>query len=191
MIVRVSLRPRSDPSRCARCLDDLDAEPWRCPTCSTAVHAECRLEWSPCPTLGCLTRVSPGPRGELTIRLAERRRWVGRAIDALASACDRVMLYGTPLGVGAFLAGVVPAFQRMVREVGVSLHPATEATLWLGGWAATPVGLLALVGLLDLLRRAHRTRPQLPVVVFAAGLVLVALLGASLFLSCVEITQKL
>ncbi len=184
----VRVRARTVPSRCARCLDDLDADPWSCPACATALHQDCRLEWGPCPTLGCSPR---GAGVELTIRLSERHRWFGRVCDVLARAFDWSVLYGTPIGVWAFLAGVAPAFARMFREVGVNLPPATEATLWLGSWARTPVGLLALVGLLDLLRRANRTRPQLPAVVFVAGLVVVGLLGFSLFLPCIEITQKL
>ena len=184
----VRVRARTAPSRCARCLDDLDAHPWSCPGCATALHPDCRLEWGPCPTLGCRELVGASP---VAIRLTERLGWFGRLCDVLARTFDAFLVFGTPICVWAFLAGVVPAFARMFREVGVNLPPATEATLCLGGWARTPVGLLVLVSLLGLLRRANHTRPQLPTVVFVAGLVVVGLLGFSLFLPCIEITQKL
>lgn len=108
---------RSAVRRCAWCHDEVEATR-ACTTCLTGLHPDCWLEAGRCPTLGCSppARVPDASRLVLAVWLAT-------------------------LGAGWFgLARVLPAFDRVFREVGVDLPWLTEALLALGRAAAHPAG---------------------------------------------------
>jgi hypothetical protein len=50
----VAARPRSAPTSCGYCRDDLDAaSTWRCPRCATLHHRACVREHGRCTVFGC------------------------------------------------------------------------------------------------------------------------------------------
>lgn len=44
---------RTEQRVCAYCREDLEASPWLCPLCQSALHAECAAEIGRCPSIGC------------------------------------------------------------------------------------------------------------------------------------------
>lgn len=98
----------------------------------------------------------------------------GQAVRGLA-------LLGSPLLLFGLLAGVVPAFARMLEEVGAHVPELSEQVFALGAWAASPAGLVTFLlayGLLVLGRR----RAWLATAVFFACVAATAAVALALLL---------
>lgn len=126
--MRLTIAPR-EPRRCAVCHADLSAPSSRCARCGTALHEECWEFVRVCPTLGCAPRIS--------IALATVLRPRGAAAHHFIAWL--VMLAITWAG----LAIIVPAFEKMFRETGVSLSDGTQMLVALSHavWWAGPSAL--------------------------------------------------
>jgi hypothetical protein len=169
--------------RCAYCHGDLGAGK-RCPACSTLLHDDCWILAEFCPTLGC--------RPPLRILLREALR---RAPGATVWNLGWWLAVFSAVWVS--LIGVVPAFEKMFTETGLSLPGATEALVAVSRFARSPLGLWAatvlLVGSVAAFRQA-RSSPAVRrsyVALTLMGLAFFPFAVVALFLPQIQICQKL
>ena len=125
-------------------------------------------------------RVAPEPASRAPERAEPARPAppagrAGRAVRGLA-------LLGSPLLVYGLLAGVVPAFREMAKEVGLCLPALTEQVFVAGVWASSPVGLAAFLIAYGLLAAFGRRRAWLPTFVFLLCIAATAVVALALLL---------
>jgi len=114
---------------------------------------------------------------------------------ARGGASTRERAWAATLWIGALAAmfgineSVIPAFEKMFKEVGVNLPLPTELLLGGGGW----VWALSILSLLHAaaLVQEQRTRVNLRVAAFVAGVLGGAFGVVALFLPLCSLTQKL